>query len=271
VVTSEQKEQCLTYIKENYPKVKHARACNLMNCSRKKKYYKKLMPLKDAPVKSTIEQVINGSSKGRKKVIRLVQSKHPEMGASTIRRVYKNEGFALMKWLKKRIRSSGKNQAVVPMQANEEWDVDFMHDSLANGRGIRSFNIIDPFNRECKGMSIRHNFPAVRVIEYLEQLIEKYCKPKFIRSDNGPEFRSKLFQLWLKKNDIGWNNIQKGKPAQNCFVERFNNPAQEDLFDANIFHSLEQANEQATYFRYEYNHIRPHESLNDKTPIEYAA
>lgn len=176
-----------------------------------------------------------------------------------------------MKRLRKRIRSSGKNQAVVPMFANEEWDVDFMHDSLINGRRIRSFNVIDPYNRECKGMSIRHNFPSKRVIEYLEQLIEKYGKPKFIRSDNGPEFISKAFQLWLNKNEIGWNNIQKGKPAQNCFVERFNRTAREELFDAHLFFTVEQANELANAFRDEYNHIRPHESLKNKTPMEYAA
>lgn len=229
------------------------------------------MPMKDAPIKSAIEQVINGSRKGRKKVIRLVQRKHPELGASKIRRVYEQEGFSLMKRLKRRIRCSGKNQAVVPMQANEEWAIDFMHDSLANGRSIRSLNVEDPYNRECKGMSIRHNFPAKKVIEYLEQLMEKYGKPKFIRTDNGPEFISKLFQLWLKQNNIGWNNIQKGKPQQNCFIERFNKTAREELFDANLFYSIEQANEQAAMFVHEYNYIRPHESLFDKTPIEYAA
>lgn len=229
------------------------------------------MPLKDAPILSAIEEVINRSRKGRKKVIPLVQRKHPEMSSSKVRRVYEQSGLSLMKRLKKRIRSSGKNQAVVPLCANEEWDIDFMHDSLMNGRQIRSFNVIDPYNRECKGMSIRHNFPAKRVIEYLEQLIEKYGKPKFIRSDNGPEFISKLFQLWLNKNNIIWNNIQKGKPAQNCFVERFNRTAREDFFDAHLFHTVEQANELADLFRNEYNYIRPHESLNNKTPLEYAA
>ena len=125
------------------------------------------MPTKDAPIISAIEKEIGGSKKGRKKVIALVQRKHPELGSSKIRRVYEQEGYALMKRLKKRKRSSGKNQATVPMRANEEWDIDFMHDSLITGRSIRSFNIIDPYNRECKGMSIRHSFPAKRVIEYL--------------------------------------------------------------------------------------------------------
>lgn len=266
-----QTEQCLSYILKHYPKVKYARACRLINCSRKNKYYSKQMPLKDALIKSAIERVINGSRKGRKKVIHLVRKSHPELGASKIRRVYEQEGFALMKRPKKRIRSGGKNQAVVPLCANEEWAIDFMHDSLVDGRKLRSFNVIDPYNCECKGIFIRHNFPAKQVIEHLERLIEKHGKPRFIRSDNGPEFISKLFQWWLKQNDIGWNNIERGKPVQNCFVERFNRTAREDFFDANLFYTLEQANELAGKFQYEYNHIRPHESIDNKTPIEYAA
>ena len=109
------------------------------------------MPLKDLPVKDAIQEVIGSTRKGRKKVIRLVQRKHPQIGASKIRRVYEQNGFSLMKKLKRRMRNNPKNPATVPMAANEEWAIDFMHDTLVSGRQIRSLNIIDPFNRECKG------------------------------------------------------------------------------------------------------------------------
>ncbi|MBK8873942.1 MAG: transposase [Bacteroidetes bacterium] len=171
------KEQCITYIKEKYPKVKRARACKLLNCSRSKAYYKKKMPVKDAPIKAAIEKVIGHSLKGRKKIIPLVQMQHPEMGSSKIRRVYEQNDLQLTKNPKKRKRSDGKNQAEVPMKANEEWDIDFMHDTLAEGKTIRSLNVIDPYNRECKGMSIRYSFAARRVIEFLDRLIEIYGKP----------------------------------------------------------------------------------------------
>lgn len=229
------------------------------------------MPVKDAPIKAAIEKVIGHSLKGRKKIIPLVQMQHPEMGSSKIRRVYEQNDLQLTKNPKKRKRSDGKNQAEVPLIANEEWDIDFMHDTLAEGKTIRSLNVIDPYNRECKGMSIRYSFAARRVIEFLDRLIEIYGKPKYIRSDNGPEFTSKVFQLWLKKREIGWRNIQRGKPVQNCFVERFNRTAREELFDANLFFTLDHANELAQAFRYDYNHNRPHESLGNKTPINYAA
>ena len=120
------------------------------------------------------------------------------------------------------------------MESNIEWAIDFMHDSLVNGRTVRSFNIIDPYNRECKGIFIRHSIPSVRVIEFLEQAIERYGKPKAIRADNGPELMAKQFQIWLHNRQIAWNKIEKGSPQQNCFIERFNRTMREEFLDANL-------------------------------------
>ena len=229
------------------------------------------MPEKDKPVEEAIRAVIGTSRKGRKKVIPLVQKKNPYIGSSRIRRVYEQKGFALMKRYKIRFRNNPKNPATVPFEPNIEWGIDFMHDTLVDGRKVRSLNILDPYNRQCKGIYIRPSIPSQRLIELLEQSIEKYGKPKFIRSDNGPEFISKLFQKWMHDNGIGWSKIEKGKPQQNCHVERFNKTVREDLFDANLFFSIDQANELAANFQKEYNYERPHESLNNLTPIEYAA
>lgn len=229
------------------------------------------MPLKDESVSTAIKSVIGTRRRGRKKVIALIQRTHPYYSSSRIRRVYEQQGFALYSKPAKKRQQTKANPAYIPLQENAEWGIDFMHDVLESGRQIRSLNIIDPFNRLCKGMFINYSMPATRVIELLEIAIECHGKPGSIRTDNGPEFISKRFQLWLKKKEIKWMNIRKGKPQENCFIERFNRTAREDLFDANIFLSLEDANEKAAEFKDEYNMIRPHESLNNKTPLEYAA
>lgn len=270
MVTPELKEQSVVYTVQTY-KIAHARACRLFNCSRQKKYYKHKMPEKDKQVLEAIKAVIGCSRKGRNKVIPMVQKKHKGIGSSRIRRVYTLYGYSLMKRMKKRIRNHNPNPAFVPLTPNTEWAIDFMHDSLVCGRPIRALNILDPFNRECKGIFIHHNIPASKLIEFLERAIESYGKPASIRTDNGPEFISKDFQLWLKENKITWTPIEAGKPQQNCHVERFNKTVREDLFDAYLFNSITQANELSDIFRYEYNHERPHESLNNQTPVEYAA
>jgi len=264
------REQCVMYVVQQYP-ISHSRACKLFACSRGTKYYNKVMPQKDEPVSIAIKEAIGMRRRGRKKVIAIVQRTNPAYSSSRIRRVYEKEGYALYSKPTKKRQQIQANPAFIPMQENIEWGIDFMHDVLESGRQIRSLNIIDPFNRLCKGMFISYSMPAKRVIELLERAIECHGKPTAIRTDNGPEFISKQFQLWLKHKEIKWANIRKGNPQENCFIERFNRTAREDLFNANIFSSLDDANEKAAEFKDEYNMLRPHESLNNKTPLEYAA
>ena len=116
-----------------------------------------------------------------------------------------------------------------------------------------------------------YSIPSQRVIEILEKAIEKHGKPKGIRTDNGPEFTSGLFQSWMDKNNITWVKIQKGKPQQNAIIERFNKTYREDVLDANILPSLEQLKVITDQWIDDYNNERPHQSLNYQTPNQYAA
>jgi len=229
------------------------------------------MPEKDIIVKHAIDQVIGTSRKGREKVIRLVKKEFPLIGASRIRRVYEQSGLALSKKLRRRIKDNPANPIEIPLVSNHEWAMDFMSDALTCGQKIRILNIIDHYNRECKGIFVHTNIPARVLIAQMDKVIEKYGKPKLIRTDNGPEFRSKLFQKWLSNNNIQWARIQKGKPQQNAIIERFNKTFREDVLDANLFKTINQASEIAQNWTTEYNTVRPHQSLNYKTPVEYAA
>lgn len=230
------------------------------------------MPIKDSKIKVAIEQVLKGKSrKGRNKVITLVRKEYPQLGQSQIRRVYELYGFSLSKKLRRRIKDNPANPIEIPFARNEEWAIDFMSDALFNGRKIRTLNIVDHFNRECLGIKIAFNIPAQVLIGYLEQRIEIYGRPLRIRSDNGPEFRSKLFQKWLENNGITWSRIQKGKPQQNAIVERFNKTYREDILDANIFYDISNAENITREWIEEYNNERPHQSLNYETPRSYAA
>lgn len=229
------------------------------------------MPLKDEKIRDAIKAVLGTSRKGRNKVVRLVQKSHSEYGSSQIRRVYERCGFSLSKRLRRRIKDNPANPIEIPFCKNEEWAMDFMSDALSDGRKIRTLNIIDHYNRESLGIKVAFNLPSRVVIEYLEQRIELYGKPQRIRTDNGPEFRSKLFQKWLEINDISWSRIQKGKPQQNAIIERFNKTYREDILDAYIFQSISKAQELTDHWLNEYNYERPHQSLNYETPVNYAA
>lgn len=271
MVTPEQSEQCVKHIIKKYKKVTHSRACRLIGCSRKNKYYKKQMPIKDQPVLKAIKLAVGNSRKGRVKVIKLVKNNHPEFGSSRIRRVYESEGFSLSRKLSKRKKDNPKNPIPMSFAANDEWAIDFMSDSLINGQRIRTLNVIDHYNRECKGIHITRNCPARVLIWYLEILIEKHGKPKRIRTDNGPEFISKLFQKWLTKYKIQWSRIQNGHPEQNAIIERFNRTYREDVLNANIFDSVEHAQQITATWLDDYNNVRPHQSLGYLPPSKYVA
>lgn len=229
------------------------------------------MPQKDTEIKEAISSVVGNSRKGRLKVIKLVQKTNPELGSSRIRRVYERFGFSLFKRMKKRIVNNPSNPIVIPNAKNEEWAMDFMSDVLSNDKKIRTLNVIDHYHRYCIGIHVRHNYPAIRVIETMERLIEEYGTPKRIRTDNGPEFTSKKFQKWLKKRNIIWSSIPKARPDQNAIIERFNRTYREDILDANLLHSIEHAQQITNEWLYDYNFNRPHQSLNFKTPVSYAA
>jgi putative transposase len=229
------------------------------------------MPNKDGQIRDAIKKVLGNSRKGRNKVIVLVRKKHPHFGHSQIRRVYERSGFSLSKKLRRRIKDNPANPIEIPFVRNQEWAMDFMSDALIDGRRFRTLNIVDHYNRECLGIAVSVSLPARAVITFLEQRIELYGKPQSIRTDNGPEFRSKLFQKWLQNNGISWNRIQKGKPQQNAIVERFNKTYREDVLDANIFMDINHAQQITQLWIEDYNTQRPHQALNYQTPSNYAA
>ena len=124
---------------------------------------------------------------------------------------------------------------------------------------------------EYYSIEIERSFPSRKVIEVIKRAIQEHGKPKGIRTDNGPEFTSHVFQQWLEDNGIEWIKIQKGKPQQNAIIERFNKTFREDILDANKFFSFDHIRGLTSDWINNYNDDRPHEALNYKTPNEYAA
>jgi len=158
---------------------------------------------------------------------------------------------------------------LIPSAINEGWSMDFMCDSLVDGRRFRLLNIIDDYNRESLAIEIDTSLPAMRVIRALNRLIETRSKPKVIRVDNGPEFISDRLQQWCDEQKIALQFIQPGKPSQNAFVERNNGSLRKELLDAYLFYSLQEVREMSEEWREDYNSERPHESLGNVPPIEF--
>jgi putative transposase len=171
---------------------------------------------------------------------------------------------------KKRLPERVKQPLSIPTAPNQVWSIDFMSDSLADGRKVRILNIIDDFNRESLAVEVDTSIPARRVIRVLERLIaEKGC-PANIRCDNGPEFISHLLNEWCAARKITLQFIQPGRPMQNAYIERKNGSMRRELLNTYLFNSLAEVRILAEEWRTDYNTERPHKSLGYLSPIRYA-
>ena len=91
-----------------------------------------------------------------------------------------------------------------------------------------------------------------------------------MRMDNGPEFVSAQLAGWAEQHGIDLECIQPGKPTQNSYVERFNRTFREEVLDFYVFSRLSEVRTIVDAWVQEYNEQRPHESLGNLTPEDFA-
>jgi putative transposase len=186
-------------------------------------------------------------------------------------RLYKLEGLSLrLKKTKKRV----SRLRVVQPQAqhpNERWSLDFMSDTLGSGRRIRVLTVVDHFSRVSPAVEVNTSLPGSRVIAVLERAATMYGLPKTICVDNGPEFSGRALDQWAHLNGVKLHFSRPGKPTDNAMIETFNAKVRAECLDQHWFVSLEEAKKQLEAWRRDYNEERPHSSLCDLTPAEFAA
>ena len=158
---------------------------------------------------------------------------------------------------------------VVPQRPNQVWSADFMSDTLYTGKRFRTFNVIDDFNREALQIEIDTSLTSKRLIRVFERLRLERGLPDTLRVDNGPEFLSGAFVSWAESNGLTIQYIQPGEPNQNAYIERFNRTYRNELLDLYLFRNLAEVRDATYWWMIEYNEQRPHDSLNDLTPVEY--
>src|SRR5690554_589911 len=181
-------------------------------------------------------------------------------------RIYRELELNLRIKPKRRLRRDKPDALSVPTAMNQVWSMDFMSDSLADGRSLRTFNVIDDYNREGLTIEVDLSLPSARVIRALEQVIEWRGKPAAIRCDNGPEYLSSELINWAERHQITMLYIQPGKPTQNAYVERFNRTVRHEWLDLHLFESVEHAQELATQWLWLYNNERPNTAIGGIPP-----
>jgi len=185
-------------------------------------------------------------------------------------RIYAEEGLSIRR---KRNKKQGIFlRAPLPEATtiNETWSIDFVHDSCTNGTRVRVLTIVDDFTRSCPGLLTQSSIPGHRVTAFLDQLAIIHGYPASIRVDHGPEFTGKHFQQWAAQRRIHIEYTRPGKPTDNAFIESFNGKFRDECLNEHWFLNLKHAHDEIEKWRIEYNQERPHSSLGNRTPYEFA-
>ncbi len=182
-------------------------------------------------------------------------------------RVYRTLGLSIRRRVKKRLPARVKQALFQPAGPDHVYSIDFMHDTLWDGRTYRLLNVIDDYNREVLAIEVDSSLPALRVVRVLEALKEAGRVPKIIRVDNGPEFISHKLDHWCRQNNITLTFTQPGKPTQNAYIERLNGSMRRELLDANVFRTLDEVRRKADEWMDDYNNHRPHKALGYRSPV----
>ena len=158
-----------------------------------------------------------------------------------------------------------------PAHYNHVWSYDFLSERLENGRRVRLLVVIDEYTRECLALDVARSFRGDDVAELLRYLFAVRGCPGYIRSDNGPEFVSEAVKKWLKKSGVETLYIAPGSPWENGYIESFNSRLRDELLNRELFLNIDELRYVADRWRMDYNHYRPHSSLDYMAPAAFAA
>jgi len=187
-----------------------------------------------------------------------------------VHRLYRAAGLQVRRRRRKHLTRAERVPLPRPSQPRERWSMDFTVDTLADGRGFRTLNIVDDFTRECLAIEVDRSLPGLRVARVLDRLHATVGLPQSIVVDNGPEFAGRTLDEWAYARGVSLRFIRPGKPIENAYVESFNGKFRDECLNENWFVNLVDAKAVIERWRIDYNTVRPHSSLNDATPHAFS-
>lgn len=208
---------------------------------------------------------------GYAKITRLLQQDGWEVGKRRVQAIRRELGLRIPQ-RKPRQHRRGRSTGL-PTKATHRghvWCWDFIHDRTVRGGRLKMLTVADEYTRECHLIHVARRIRAKDVLEQLFRLVDRHGAPEYIRSDNGSEFIESSLQDWLKRAEIKTLFIDPGSPWQNGYIESFHSRFREECLDREQLWTLTEARVVLEDWRQEYNYLRPHKSLQLRTPNAYA-
>lgn len=246
------------------------RACRLIGVARSTLGYESKLRLKDAPVVASMRELSSQYPRFGYRRIRVFLARQGHtMSADRAHRLWKQAGLQVPRKRPRRRVASSRPRPLPATDANHVWAYDFVYDACANGQQLKCLTVIDEFTRESLAIDVAGSIRSGRVIEVLSKLISQHGAPRYLRSDNGPEFVSKALLKWMTDSGIDTALIEPGKPWQNGADESFNGKFRDECLSLEWFRTRAEAKIVIETWRRHYNEVRPHSSLLYMTPAEF--
>ncbi len=251
-------------------KTSERRACRLLGVARSTcRYTARARP--DDGIRQRICELSRARQRfGYRRLTALLQREGMRVNHKRVHRICREERLQVPRKRRKALKRPAVELPEVT-HADQRWAMDFVQDSLADGRTLRCLTIEDVYTRECLAIEVDTSLAGGRVKRVLERLSQERGRPEEIRVDNGPEFVSQIVSAWCEQNQVRLWHIQPGKPSQNGHIESFNGRFRDECLNANWFTSLHDARCKIAVWRKDYNEERPHSALAYLTPSEAAA
>jgi len=269
MVTPVARREAVAYVKTAYD-VSERRACKSLNIDRACIRYRSRRQ-SDGGVRDVLRKLSYERHRfGYRRLHQLLRRDGHRINHKKVYRLYREEGLQV-KQRKGRKRAIGTRTPLREVSGvNQCWALDFVSDSFLDGRRFRILTVIDEYSRECLALVADTSISGHRLARELTCLMEERGSPQLIVSDNGTEMTSKAILDWQGKQQVLWHYIAPGKPMQNGFIESFNGKLRDECLNETLFEDLNHAQAILAKWKWDYNMIRPHSSLNGKTPIEFA-
>ena len=149
--------------------------------------------------------------------------------------------------------------------------MDFVHDTLADGRPFRVLTVVDHWSRQSPMLEVGLRMSGETVGQALDRVLTGVSGPQSITVDHGTEFQSRALEDWAYRRSVQLDFIRPGKPVENAFIESCNGRLRDECLNVHQFASLAEAQTIIETWRLDYNERRPHSSLGHLIPSEFVA
>ena len=250
--------------------VSERRICRVLNQPRStQRYLSKIRDDEELLIKRMVELATKYGRYGYRRITALLQREGFQVNHKRVERIWRKEGLKVPQKQPKRKRlwfNDGSCIRLRPQFKDHVWSYDFVATRTEDGRPLRILTLIDEYTRECLALKVARRLRSQDILEQLGYLFIYRGLPNFIRSDNGPEFTAKAVRNWLERLGVQTLFIEPGSPWENGYNESFNGKFRDELLNGEIFITLLEAKGLIENWRKEYNHFRPHSSLNYQPP-----